>query len=214
MFEPLTREERNDLVRRTHVRGLHTREILFRQGDAAGHTYMVAKGQVKLSKITSQGDQVIVAIVTPGLLFAVVSLMKTTTYPVSAEANVPSEVLCWPKDEMAPIVSRHPEIAIQAVRIISERMFDLQDRYRDLATLPVPQRLARTLVRLERQREESRLSSLRLSRQDLAEMIGSTLFTVSRILTAWSEKGIVETARESVTVRDLARLERLCNPDE
>lgn len=214
IFEPLSKQERNDLVRHTHVRGLHTREILIHQGDRAESAFMVAKGQMKLFKTTPQGEQVTLAVVTPGLLFAVVSLMQKTTYPISAEATVPTEVLFWTREDMIPVVERHPEIAIHAIRVISERMHELQDRYRELATLPVPQRLARTLIRLEAQRELSRMSAMRLSRQDLAEMIGSTVFTVSRILAAWHEEGLVDTGRETVTILQPAKLQRLSEGED
>ena len=209
IFEPLSKEERNELVRHTHVRGLHTREILIHQGDRADSAFIVAKGQIKLFKTTPEGDQVTLAVVTPGLLFAVVSLMRKTTYPISAEATVPSEVLFWRREDMIPVVDRHPEIAIHAIKVISDRMHELQDRYRELATMPVPQRLARTLIRLEAQRELSHISAMRLSRQDLAEMIGSTVFTVSRILAAWHERGLVDTGRETVAVLEPAKLQRL-----
>ncbi len=91
------------------------------------------------------------------------------------------------------------------MRILSERICEMQDRFRELATERVAQRVARALLRLVRQAgrrtEEGVLIDLPLSRRDLAELTGTTLFTVSRVLSEWEAAGTVRTGRRRVIVR-------------
>ncbi|MGA7614247.1 MAG: Crp/Fnr family transcriptional regulator [Thermoanaerobaculia bacterium] len=209
VFEHLAPGEIDELVRQTTLRTLVPGEILFHQGDEGHWAWIVAEGQIRLSKLTRDGEQMIVAFMTPGLLFGVVAALRSFRYPVSAVATTGAVLIGWSREVLQPYLERHPQIAVDAMKIVSERMQELQERFHELATIPVPQRLARVLVKLEEQRIESASPALTLSRQDLAEMIGTTLFTVSRLLKSWDAEGIVKSGREKVIVKDHAKLEEL-----
>jgi CRP-like cAMP-binding protein len=96
-------------------------------------------------------------------------------------------------------------LALNGLRMVAQRFRDLQRRYKELATERVERRVARTLLRLTRQTgkrtAEGVLLDLPLSRQDLGELTGTTLYTVSRILSRWEQEGLIITGRERVTVR-------------
>jgi CRP-like cAMP-binding protein len=98
-----------------------------------------------------------------------------------------------------------PRLALNGMKVIAGRFAELQDRYRELATERVERRVARALLRLVRQVgrqiEGGVLIDMPLSRQDLAEMTGTTLYTVSRILSKWEERGLVDGGRERVVLR-------------
>lgn len=199
--------EREALAARTGVCRLAAGETLFRQGDAGEHVYLLARGEIKLSQLTADGQQVIVAVLGAGDLFAAAVAFQTTRYPVSAEATSACRLLAWPRDLIAGLMARYPALSLEATRVISERMWQLQERYRDLATLSVPARLARQLGRLAerhgRRRPDGAVElTVRLTRQDLAELAGTTLYTVSRLLSSWQEKGLVEVGRRRVAVVD------------
>ncbi|MER3457798.1 MAG: hypothetical protein C4309_03385 [Chloroflexota bacterium] len=106
---------------------------------------------------------------------------------------------------MVRLMERTPRLAFNALRLLAGRVQELQDRVRELATERVERRVARTLLRLARQAgrkvENGVLIDLPLSRQDLAEMTGTTLFTVSRVLSRWEQQGLVEAGRERVLIR-------------
>jgi CRP-like cAMP-binding protein len=92
------------------------------------------------------------------------------------------------------------------VRFLAGRVKEFQDRYRELATERVERRVAHALLRLAAQIGKSAdggtLIDLTLSRQDIAELTGTTIYTVSRILSGWESRGIIESGRERVLVRD------------
>jgi CRP/FNR family transcriptional regulator, nitrogen oxide reductase regulator len=102
-------------------------------------------------------------------------------------------------------VQQMHQMAMNAMRIMAEQVQELQERFRLVSTERVERRLERTLIRLSSQAgckiDEGILIDLPLTRQDLAEMTGTTLFTVSRILSAWEEQGLVISKRERVILR-------------
>lgn len=207
----LPEPEREALATGTEVRRLAAGETLFHQGDAGEHVYLLARGEIKLGQLTADGRQVIVAVLGAGDLFAAAVAFQPTRYPVSAEAMSACRLLAWPRALLADLMARYPAASLEATRVISERMWQLQERYRDLATLPVPARLARQLGRLAerhgRRREDGAVElTVRLTRQDLAELAGTTLYTVSRLLSGWQEEGLVEVGRRRVAILDPEKL--------
>ena len=111
---------------------------------------------------------------------------------------------------MARLMEQFPPIAFKAMRHMADQIQELQDRVRELSTERVERRIANALLRLAQQTgqktPEGVLINLPLSRQDLAEMTGTTLYTVSRILSRWEQEEIVDTGRERVLIRVPHRL--------
>jgi CRP-like cAMP-binding protein len=106
---------------------------------------------------------------------------------------------------MLSLMERFPTLAINAVRVMSMRVQEFQDRYRELATERVERRVARALLRLAGQAgkkvPDGILIDLAFTRQDLAEMTGTTRYTISRMLSDWEERGLVEASRERVLIK-------------
>lgn len=196
---------RQALAAAASPRSMERRGHLFHQGDDAAHLYLVVAGRVKLSQVGSDGQEVIVRFVGPGEVLGALALVPGTAYPVTGEVVEDGRLLAWPRAVLSRLADQHPRLAVGATAVIGERMQELQHRFRELATQRVAQRLARALLRLARQTgrrtEEGVELDLPLSRRDLAEMTGTTLFTVSRLLSAWETAGIVATGRERVVVR-------------
>jgi len=181
------------------------RETLFREGDPAEAFMVVVAGRVKLTQLGADGQEVIVRYLGPGDMCAAVAIFPGATYPATAEAVDEIRVLLWPREQIDGLLRRLPALAMNAMRVLSERVRELQDRVRELSTEKVAQRIARALIRLARQVgkrvEGGVLLDLPLSREDLANMTGTTLYTVSRVLSEWEASGIVETGRERVVIR-------------
>jgi len=137
-------------------------------------------------------------------LFGAVALAHIPAYPVSAQAAEDSTALVWPKRRMMEFVQDEPRMAMNAISLMAAHVQEFQDRFRQMATERVERRLARTLLRLAgqsgRKIPEGVLIDLPLTRQDLAEMTGTTLYTVSRTLKYWEEQGLVISARERVVI--------------
>lgn len=179
--------------------------FIYMQGDPAVSAYLIEKGRVRLSQVTPEGQQVLLRVIGPGNMFGTVALSRIEVYPVSAEAAEECTVLVWPRRLLVSLVEQMPKLALNAIEMMAGHVQEFQDRFRELATQRVERRLARTLLRLASQAgkktDEGILIDLALTRQDLAEMTGTTLYTVSRILSQWETQGLVRSGRERVVIR-------------
>lgn len=177
----------------------------YHQGDPANAFYILIEGQVKLTEVTSDGQQILVRFVGPGEAMGIIAALSKAVYPLSAQAVDDCLALTWDGEILEQLMERYPRMAIDGLRLVSQRWHELEERFRELATERVERRVAQALLRLVRQAgrkvEGGVLIDLPLSRQDLAEMTGTTLYTVSRILSQWEQRGLVEPGRERVLIR-------------
>jgi len=213
LFQGVPQSDLQALVQAAHRRRHLAGEFFFLQGDEAECMYVLLKGRVKLSQVDPDGQQALIRVITPVNLFALVALTTASSYLVTAQAAVNSQALYWTRGELMDTIIRVPTLAVNAMRIMAEQIQEIQERFRQATTEPVEKRLAHTLVRLAAQAgkriEDGILIDLTLTRQDLAEMSGTTLFTVSRMLSRWEEQGLVIASREQVIIRDPHGLTRL-----
>lgn len=182
-------------------------EFFFHQDEPADFFYVLVEGQVRLSQLTAEGHQVIIRFMSPGDGMGIIVALSNTTYPLSAEAVTDCLALRWDYVSTIRLMEQHSRLGLNGLRLVAGRFQDLQDRYRELSTERVERRVARVLLRLARQTgqrtDRGVLIDLPLSRQDLGEMTGTTLYTVSRTLSSWEQQGLIETGRERVII---------CNP--
>ncbi len=180
-------------------------EVLFRQGEPANGFMVLLEGRVKVAQTTSDGRETVMRFITPGELFGCVPLLGQDAYPGSAEAVEPVRVLAWDNRAMGQLLERQPRFATSALRAIGGRLREFQDRLQEVSTERVERRLARAILRLAhqagRRTDAGVVIDLPLTRAELADMIGTTLYSVSRILADWQRRGIVSTERRRIVVR-------------
>jgi CRP-like cAMP-binding protein len=205
LFKDLSERILEEALHYASRRRVEADTYLFMQGDPADYIHLLLSGQMKLTQTTPEGQQIILAYAAPGDAIGVVAVLSGTDYPISAEAIETSQLLFWERDQMRRLMLRNPEIAINAIGVLAVRVREFQDRVRELSTERVERRIARALLRLANQAgrrvENGVLIDLPLSRQDLAQMTGTTLFTVSRTLKQWENQGLILSKREQVTIR-------------
>jgi len=180
-------------------------EFFFHQGEPAEYFYVITEGRVRLSQINPEGHQVIIHFMGPGDGMGIIVALSGTTYPLAAEAMTDCQALRWNYAATIELMEEYPFLALNGLRMVANRFQELQKRYRELSTERVERRVARAVLRLARQSgrrtETGVLLDLPLSRQDLGEMTGTTLYTVSRIMSGWEELGLIETGRERIVIR-------------
>jgi len=205
VFQGLSAEALAEVAAKGTLRRLARRDVLFHQGDPAEEFAVVLEGRLKLTQVSAEGQEVIVRYLGPGEMCAVVALFPDQSYPVTAEAAADARVIGWPRRKLDALLRDHPQLALNALRLLTERMGELSDRLRELATERVARRVARALLRLARKagrRTDRGVEiDMPLTREDIARLSGTTLFTVSRLMADWEEAGIVESGRERVIVR-------------
>jgi CRP-like cAMP-binding protein len=204
LFDQLSIENLDEIASTAIQRKYEKNSYLFHQGDPAQRFYVLVKGKVKLTQLTEDGQQIILRYVSHGEAFAIIAVLSKIPYPVTATAVNQVSLLSWEDKEMLDLMQKHPQLAINSLSILATRIQEFQDRFRELATERVERRIARALLRLAsqtgRKLEHGILIDITLTRQDLAEMTGTTLYTVSRILSQWEKDGLVSSQREQVTI--------------
>ena len=179
--------------------------FFFMQGDPAEYLYIMLNGRAKLCQIALDGQQVNLRTLNPNELFgAVGAVNKNAVYPACAQALQDSSAIAIPSDPFHALLAKRPQLSFGLMELMTGYIQEMQDRYRESVTEKVEQRIARVLLRLAGQTgkrvEQGVLIELPFSRQDLAEMAGTTLYTVSRTLSAWEKQGLITTGRERVTL--------------
>lgn len=205
LFKDLPPEAIEELSHLSHERSVEENSFYFMQGDEASHMYVLTHGRVKLTQVTPDGHQVGLGMIVPGQMFAGIAILNPAKgYPVSAEALEDSCALAWNGKELHELANRYPVLSFGIMDAMRTHIEEMQSRYRELSTERVEQRVARSLLRLTMQMGKKREDGgieITLSQQDLAEMSGTTLFSISRTLSEWQRQGLIETGRERVVIR-------------
>jgi len=181
--------------------------FFFMQDDPATHAYVLGEGRVKMIQITPNGQQIVLRIMTPGQTYGGIALLNPQAgYPATAQAVENSTALAWDTAQLRELVEKEPSISLNVMGLMHGYISELQERQKALVTDRVEQRIARILLKLAAQSgrkiDEGVLIDLPITRQDIAEMSGTTLFTVSRTLNEWERGGLLEIGRERVVIRN------------
>jgi CRP-like cAMP-binding protein len=188
---------------------------VFEQGAAAHSFFLLLHGRLRVTQVTSEGQQIVVRFVSPGDIFGVAMALKRATYPGTATAVVDSLALVWPNGVWQSLTAKYPVLAINTLQTIGGRLQEAHTRIREISTEDVERRVAHTVLRLAdeagKDTGDGVLIDFPISRQDIAEMTGTTLHTVSRVLSAWEAAGWVAGGRQRIVVRDRDRLQALAD---
>lgn len=190
-------------------------KAVFRQDETARNFFLLLDGHIRVVKLTADGEQVVPRYIASGELFGIAKALALDTYPATAIAAVDCVVLVWPNSVWTSLVTRFPTFATNTYKTVGRRLIETQQQLVELATSKVEQRVANAILKLAnhagRKTEEGILIDFPVSRQDISEMTGTTLHTVSRLLSAWEEDGLVKSGRKKITLVEGHRLVLIAN---
>ena len=210
MFAGLAPAEQEELLGEALAVRFPKGTSVFEQGADADRFFVLLHGHLRVEKTTAQGQQTVVRYVSAGELFGVAQAMSLKNYPATAVAVVDSVALAWPSSSWQRLILKFPSLAASALQTVGSRLHDTQERVIEMSNEQVEQRVAHALLRLAKQAGRKVDAGVEIdfpiSRRDVAEMTGTTLHTVSRILSAWEEQGLVEGGRQRIVLRDPQQL--------
>lgn len=213
MFAGLSAEALEDVVASGSVRRLAAGTRIFAQGDPGVSGHSLLEGRIKIVQTRADGGQSVLRFIGPGEMYGTVAALMNQPFPADAVAVVDSVEIWWSLPVLRQLMRRHPEIGLRSTAAAGQRLMDLHGRIGELTGERVEQRIARALLRLMqkagRKTEAGVEIDFPITRQDLAEMTGSTLHTVSRTLAALDQRGVTGSARRRIVVRDPRALEHL-----
>jgi CRP/FNR family transcriptional regulator len=205
IFSGLETPEINDLAELCRERRVETDEFVFWDGDAPDSFYLLAEGKLKVIKHSSLGKEFIIAFFGPGEMFGEVAVLENRPYPASAQAVEDSLVLVISRQDFLLFLSKRPEVALKIIGVLGGRLREAQSRLSDLAGERVAQRLARTLLMLSAKLG----SSLPFTRQEIADMSGTTTETAIRFLSSLNRRKITRSVRGTIVILDEQKLHLL-----
>ncbi|ODS51822.1 MAG: hypothetical protein ABS36_18785 [Acidobacteria bacterium SCN 69-37] len=216
LFDGLTAEDRQAWTASARIHDYPRGAVVARQGEPATEFFLVASGFLKVVQGTADGHEVIVRFVGPGDPFGGVVALDDAVYPVTALAAQATRVWGWQASALKTLFERTPQVRANIMREMALHMTDALTRVHELSTARVGQRLAHALLRLMRQCGRpgdagAVVLMQSLTRQELADLTGTTLYTVSRTLSQWTSDGILGSEGRRLVILDRAGLEKLAH---
>ncbi len=213
IFRRLTAEDRQRLATVSSVSTFEKGALIFREGDDADKLYTVVTGHVKVFKTTPRGADVILELFGPGDPVGAVAVYESRPYPASAAAIEPTDCLVVPRASFFTLLEQYPTLVRGLLTGLTHRLVELTTRLAELSGGHVEARLARFFLKLATDMGQSRADGtfipLALSRQELADMIGTTIETSIRIMSRWGKQDLVRTEKDGFIVVDRPSLEAI-----
>ncbi|WP_192249459.1 Crp/Fnr family transcriptional regulator [Mesorhizobium silamurunense] len=210
LFEGIAAADLDRMIGQARSVRIAKDQPVFEQEQEAHSFFLLLDGHVRVVKSTPDGHEVTVRYISPGELMGIAHALGRTTYPASAIAVVDCVVLAWPGQLWPTFATTFPSFSANTYKAVGSRLQDAHARIIEMSTEQVEQRVAHALLKLIKQSgkktEEGILIDFPISRQDVAEMTGTTLHTVSRLLSAWEDQGFVKSGRQRVVVVEPHRL--------
>ena len=205
IFSSLNNDELTELSKLASERRFRPDEFVFWEGDDPDYFYIVVEGRVKVIKHSSSGKEFIIAFFGPGEMFGEVAVFENKPYPASAQAVAETKVLGIKREDFLSFLSNRPQVALRIISILAGRLRNAQGRLRDLAGERVEQRLASVLLMLS-----SKLgTTLPFTRQEIADMAGTTIETAIRVISHLKDRGIIRSVRGKVIILNEEKLRLL-----
>jgi len=210
LFAGCSAIELDEILREARSVRFPKNTAVFEQGEDANSFFVLLHGHVRASKTTPAGEQIVVRYVAPGETFGVAMAIGLECYPATATAVDDSIVLVWPSAAWPRLVEQYPKLAANTLQTVGSRLQETHTRVIEMSTQQVEQRVAHALLRLAKQSgrkvEQGVEIDFPISRQDIAQMTGTTLHTVSRVLSGWEQRGLIESGRQRIVLRDAHKL--------
>lgn len=189
------------------------RQLIFSEGDPSEWLYVVVDGKVKITKLSQEGKEIILEIISPLDFFGGVAAVRGFPYPANAVAMESTEVLKVSRKNLMTIMDRFPNLMLSMATSIGDRIKGSHEMLKSIALEKVESRIATLLIKLGdkvgEETAEGVLINMKLTKQDIAEMVGTTVETSIRTTSRLSKAGILSSRAGRIVIRDMERLKSL-----
>ena len=206
MFRRLSEGDRQHLAAASRLRSYGKGETIFGEGDPSEFFSVVVSGRVKIVKMTPAGKDVIIEIFGTGDPFGAVAAYEGRPFPASAVALEDTVCLITPRREFFSLLEQHPSLVRGLLLGLTQRLVELTNRLTEMSGARVEARFARLFLKLAenlgRPSQQGTVIPMALSRQELADLSGTTIETCIRIMSRWGKDDIVRTEKDGFILVD------------
>jgi CRP-like cAMP-binding protein len=221
LFAELTADQLAKVAALAEVRSYPARKVVVSQGDPARALFGIVHGRLKVVSCGPDGKDTVLGIMADGEVFGEVALLDGGMRSATCTTIEPSELLIVERDQFLELLESSPSIAVKLLLVLAQRLRRLSQRSEDAAFLDVPSRLARSLLDLavrfgerERSSESGIYIALKLSQQELGELVGATRESVNKHLNDWTRQGIVAVRNGRMVISDIDSVRRIARMEE
>ena len=205
LFSSLDERELDRLIQATTTRRLASKEVLFRKGDPGNQLFGVLTGSLKVTGVGTDGKDVVFRLMRPGEVVGEIALLAGEPRSATVAAVEATSLVTLHRRDFVPFLEQHPRAAIRLAAVMAERVRRLSERAEDRQTMSLPARLAKRLLALAAEHGVRPVVGgpveIRLSQQDLADLVGTTRESVNKQLRIWEDGGIVSLGRGRTVLR-------------
>jgi len=213
VFQQLTPDDRRHVARASTVRKYVKGDVIFEQETQADAFYTIAAGRVKIYKMLASGKEMILEVFGRGDPLGALATYTGRPFPASAVALEPTTCVLIPRAAFFKLLEDHPSLVRGLLMGMTVRLVELTNRLAELSGARIEPRLARLLLKLGREMGKPDRGGtyipLVLSRQELADMTGTTIETAIRIMSRWGKDSLVRTDKDGFVILDLPALESI-----
>lgn len=207
LFRGLNDEDMAEIERSTSMTTTPRGTIFFSPDEATEVLFIVKKGRVNLYRVTEEGKKLVTATIEPGSVFGEMSLIGQGMHGSFAEAADECTLCVMSRTDVERLIHDHPQVSLSLLELMARRLSDAEDRLSDAAYKSVPARIATTLLRLAGEDNDP----VRLSHQDIADMVGTYRETTTRILNELRTEGLIDLKRMQISVVDVDGVRKIAN---
>lgn len=212
LFRRVGPDDRQRLSAVAHTKGYSRGDIVFREGDPSDAFYTVMSGRVKVFKVLPSGKEVILEIFGAGDPLGAIAAYEGRPFPASALALEETSCLILPRGAFFALLEQHPSLVRGLLSGMTQRLVELTNRLAELSGGRIEARLARLFLKLAdnagRAERGGTFIAMPLSRQELADLTGTTIETCIRIMSRWGKQGVLLTEKDGFLVADRSALEQ------
>jgi CRP-like cAMP-binding protein len=213
LFHGFSEEQAAHILSLGRPRIVEPGRFFFRQGEPSRHFYFLESGRVKLYQVTGSGRQALMRFVLPGQVFGFDGLLASETYATSAEAMEPSRAVSWKRDVLQRLLHNNARLATNLLMIAVEYLNSFREMFIYHTTQAVESRIAWALIKLGEQIGHKSTDPLLIPEEsiqkDLADLAGTTIYTVSRVLSNWEREGTITKSRGRIVVYHPSKITEL-----
>ena len=215
LFTGMPMGDCREIVASSQEKQYARRQTMFLEGDPVRQIILLLSGSAKILKFGQNGTEVILQLKGPGDVVGTAALLPQIQHCATAQTLRASTAIVWEAPVFESLSQRSIQLRRNITHILSQQLHELEMRFCEVSTQKVASRLSHQLVRMRNQvgRPVNGSVEINLSREELAQLTGTTLFTVSRLLSEWNQKGIISTKRQAVSVHNFQALAQLAEGD-
>ena len=180
-------------------------DTIFNEGDPSDKFYLVAEGSVKVLKHTIMGKDIILEMMSPGDIFGGVAVLDKKPFPASAQAMESTTVIRISRQNLLKIMEDYPTLKLDIVKYFSNKLRDAHEMLKNIATERVERRIASLLLKLSEKVGADdgnyRKIDIPLTRQEISEMVGTTVETCIRTMSRFQKNGVIKSSDGRILIK-------------